>query len=114
MSITIHLTGPMGTLPGQATALAIFAKPGQSLMQAASAANVPGIAADCGGCLTCATCHVFVQEPWASTLKAPSPEETAMLDMTATPREATSRLSCQLLLTSAMDGLEVRLPQLQY
>ncbi len=92
----------------------ITGRTGKSLMQAAVSAGVDGIAADCGGCLTCATCHVFVDVAWAARLPAPSADEVAMLDMTATPREASSRLSCQIELTAALDGLIVRLPATQY
>ncbi len=92
----------------------IQAKTGQSLMQAAQAAGVPGIEADCGGMLTCATCHVYVHEPFASGLPAPDAEEQGMLEFTAEPRQANSRLSCQIMLTSALDGLTVDLPTSQH
>jgi len=89
-------------------------KPGKSLMEAAVAAGIEGIAADCGGLLTCATCHVHVQEPFASTLPPPDGEELGMLEFTAAPRKPSSRLSCQIKLTPAMDGLTVELPTTQY
>ena len=89
-------------------------KIGQSLMTAAVAGDVDGIAADCGGLLTCATCHVFVAEPFASSLAPPEAEELAMLAFTATPRQPNSRLSCQITLTPALDGLTVELPTTQY
>jgi ferredoxin, 2Fe-2S len=89
-------------------------KTGQSLMQAAVANNVHGIEADCGGLLTCATCHVYVQEPHASRLAPPSDDELAMLDFVASPRQPNSRLSCQIDLTEAMDGLVVELPASQH
>ena len=92
----------------------IQAKTGQSLMQAAQAAGVTGIEADCGGMLTCATCHVYVHEPFASGLPAPDAEEQGMLEFTAEPRQANSRLSCQIMLTSALDGLTVDLPTSQH
>jgi 2Fe-2S ferredoxin len=92
----------------------ITGRTGKSLMQAAVAAGIDGIAADCGGCLTCATCHVFLDAEGAARLPAASADEDAMLDMTATPREAGSRLSCQIELTAALDGLRVRLPASQY
>ena len=87
---------------------------GESLMQAAVAANVPGIAADCGGLLTCATCHVYVREPFASQLPAPQADELGMLEFTAAARRANSRLSCQIELAPALDGLTVDLPASQY
>jgi ferredoxin, 2Fe-2S len=83
-------------------------------MQAAVAGGIDGIAADCGGLMTCATCHVFVQEPFASKLPVPDSEELSMLAFTAVPARANSRLSCQITLTAALDGLTVELPTTQY
>ena len=87
---------------------------GQSLMQAASAADIEGIAADCGGTLTCATCHVMVRPAWQDKMPALSDDEDGMLDFAAASRQPNSRLSCQIKLTEAMDGLEVDLPESQY
>lgn len=92
----------------------IEAKPGQSLMRAAVDAEIDGIAADCGGSLTCATCHVMVRDTWLVQLPAMQAEEDDMLGFTACTRETNSRLSCQIMLTNAMDGLEVQLPATQY
>lgn len=92
----------------------ISCKTGQSLMQAAVAANIAGIEADCGGLLTCATCHVYVREPHAGRLPPPTDDELAMLDFAAAPREPNSRLSCQIDLTDALDGLVVDLPERQH
>jgi len=92
----------------------VHCKTGQSLMQAAVAANVQGIEADCGGMMTCGTCHLFVREPHASTLPAPSADELGMLEFTAEPRRPNSRLSCQIELTDALDGLTVDLPETQH
>jgi 2Fe-2S ferredoxin len=92
----------------------IQAPPGQSLMKAAVDADVKGIDADCGGSLTCATCHVMIDAPWAGQLAAPVPDERDMLDFAASPVEPGSRLSCQVQLTPALDGLVVRLPASQY
>ena len=77
-------------------------------------AGVGGIAADCGGLLTCATCHVMVHPPFADHLPPPDGEELAMLAFTATAATPASRLSCQIYLTSALDGLTVELPARQY
>jgi len=90
------------------------AQPGQSLMQAAIAANAPGIEGDCGGLLTCATCHVYVREPWLAQLPPLSPDEDSMLDFAAAERRPNSRLSCQIALTPALNGLVVDLPSSQY
>jgi 2Fe-2S ferredoxin len=89
-------------------------KIGQSLMEAAVAAGVSGIAADCGGMLTCATCHVMVDAPFAALLPPPDGEELAMLAFTATPATPASRLSCQIILKPELDGLTVELPATQY
>jgi 2Fe-2S ferredoxin len=110
--ITLHLhqIGP----GGRETAHEITGKPGESLMQAAVAAGVDGVAADCGGLLTCATCHVMVREPWRSALPPMADEESTMLDFTAATRTEASRLSCQIVLDESMDGLTVDLPKSQY
>jgi 2Fe-2S ferredoxin len=108
MTIQVHLV----SADGKETALA--GKPGQSLMQLAVANNVAGIAADCGGLMTCATCHVYVREPFASRLDLPTQDEDGMLDFAASPRRPNSRLSCQIRLVPALDGLTVDLPPTQY
>jgi 2Fe-2S ferredoxin len=87
---------------------------GISLMAAATGAGVPGIVAECGGALRCATCHVIVDPAWAARLPPPSADEQAMLDLTAAERQPTSRLSCQIVLTAALQGLTVRVPDRQY
>jgi 2Fe-2S ferredoxin len=110
--ITIHFVAADGQ-PERATST-IHCKTGQSLMQAAVATNLAGIEADCGGLLTCGTCHVYVREPHASRLPAPLEDELGMLAFTAAPRQANSRLSCQIDLTEALDGLTVDLPDSQY
>jgi ferredoxin, 2Fe-2S len=86
---------------------------GQSLMKAAVDANLKGIEADCGGTLSCATCHVMVDPAWAERLPAPVADESDMLDFASAPVEPTSRLSCQIPLTPELDGLTVRLPTTQ-
>jgi 2Fe-2S ferredoxin len=83
-------------------------------MRAALAAGIDGIAADCGGVLSCATCHVVVASAWAARLPAPGADEDAMLEMTAAPREPNSRLSCQIVLAPELDGLVVRVAATQY
>jgi ferredoxin, 2Fe-2S len=83
-------------------------------MQGATHAGVEAIAADCGGSLTCATCHIYVDAASADKLPPPSADELSMLDMTAEPRQPTSRLSCQIVATPEMDGMEIGLPQTQY
>ncbi|HEY8358474.1 MAG TPA: 2Fe-2S iron-sulfur cluster-binding protein, partial [Ramlibacter sp.] len=83
-------------------------------MQVAVAHNLRGIEADCGGLATCATCHVYVREPFAAQLPPPQDDERAMLEFTAAERRPGSRLGCQVTLTEAMDGLAVDLPSSQH
>jgi len=99
---------------GACSSQTVSCRTGTNLMQAAVEASVKGIEADCGGSLTCATCHVYVQEPWLGMLPAPVPDEDSMLDFTAQPRSAHSRLSCQIVLTEGLDGLTVEVPKSQY
>lgn len=86
---------------------------GISLMQAATGHGVPGILADCGGLPSCGTCHVFVDPAWADRLPPPAADELAVLEITAVPRRANSRLACQIRLTPALQGLLLRLPDYQ-
>ncbi len=95
-------------------AITLDAALGRSLMQAASAGGVDGIAADCGGSLSCATCHVYVDEAWAARVPPAQDDELAMLDMTAAERRGTSRLSCQIVIDHTLHGLRVQLPERQY
>lgn len=83
---------------------------GESLMQAAVAASVPGIPGECGGTMSCATCHVVVAPEWRDATGGPGAHEDAMLDITEAPRRDGSRLSCQLLMSPALDGITVHLP----
>jgi 2Fe-2S ferredoxin len=86
---------------------------GWSLMQGARAAGVEGIVAECGGACACATCHCYVDEAWRARLPAPASEELQMLENVADERLPGSRLSCQLRITAALDGLRVALPARQ-
>ena len=108
MPISVHLVDAAGVTT------TLQAKAGDSLMQTAVAANVTGIEADCGGLMTCATCHVYVRAPFATQLPPPEDDERTMLDFTAAPRQANSRLSCQIVLNQALDGLVVDLPANQH
>lgn len=85
---------------------------GQSLMQVATNNAVPGIDGDCGGEAACGTCHVIVASEWSSVVGCSSPVEEEMLSMNP-ERQATSRLSCQMPVTEAWDGLVVELPEFQ-
>ena len=86
-------------------------KPGLNLMEAAVTATVPGVIGECGGSLSCATCHVVVASAWASTTGAPSNFEDAMLDATEADRTDHSRLSCQITMSAALDGIVLHVPQ---
>jgi 2Fe-2S ferredoxin len=86
---------------------------GASVMQAATARGIKGIVAECGGNCMCATCHVYVEPSQLALLPAMSEEEDALLDGTASDREPNSRLSCQITVTQALDGLVVNLPERQ-
>src|ERR1700722_4063378 len=87
--------------------------PGWSLMEGAVKNRVPGIDADCGGACACATCHVYVDPAWQAALPAKSDMEEAMLYFALVPAP-NSRLSCQIRMTSDMDGLILRLPVSQH
>ena len=87
--------------------------PGWSLMEAAVKHHVPGIDADCGGACACATCHVYVDPAWEAAIPPKAEMEEAMLDF-ALVTAPNSRLSCQIRVTSDMDGLVVRLPVSQH
>jgi len=89
--------------------------PGLSVMRGAVNNNIPGIDADCGGECACATCHVYVDEAWLSVtgLLEPGSQEASMLSFAALA-EPNSRLSCQIKVTDALDGLVVRLPEGQH
>ena len=86
---------------------------GVSLMQAATSFGVPGILADCGGSASCGTCHVVVDLAWVDRLPPPEAVERLVLETTAVPAGPGSRLSCQIRLTPALQGLVVRLPEFQ-
>ena len=85
---------------------------GLSVMEGAIQNNVPGIDADCGGSMACATCHVYVKEEWFNKLSKKEDGEEDMLDMAFEPKK-NSRLSCQLMVSDQLEGLVVNLPEKQ-
>ena len=85
---------------------------GLSVMEGAVQNNIPGIDADCGGSMACATCHVYVKEEWFNKLPKKEDGEEDMLDMAFEPKK-NSRLSCQLMVTDQIEGLVVNLPEKQ-
>ena len=83
-----------------------------SVMEGAVQNNIPGIDADCGGSMACATCHVYVDEKWFNKFEKKDEGEEDMLDMAYQPNKF-SRLSCQLIVSDELDGLIVRMPSKQ-
>ena len=85
---------------------------GLSVMEGAIQNDIPGIDADCGGSMACATCHVYVEEKWFSKLPKAEDAEVDMIDMAYEPKK-NSRLSCQLIVSDELDGLIVTTPAKQ-
>ena len=85
---------------------------GLSVMEGAIQNDIPGIDADCGGGMACATCHVYVKEEWFNKLSRKEDGEEDMLDMAYEPNRF-SRLSCQVLVSDELDGLVVSIPSKQ-
>lgn len=90
----------------------IDAESGKSLMLNAINNGVPGIDADCGGACACGTCHVFLDAQWLDNAGEATSLEDSMLSMRP-DREDTSRLSCQIEVNDAMEGMVVRMPEYQ-
>jgi ferredoxin, 2Fe-2S len=90
----------------------VDAELGSTVMETAIKQGVPGIEAECGGACACATCHVYVDEAWREKTGQPSPMEEDMLDFGYDVR-ANSRLSCQIKVTTELDGLVVTTPERQ-
>lgn len=86
---------------------------GMTAMQAATGAGLDGIVGECGGSAMCATCHVYVDGAWVDRLEEPLANELEMLECTASERLPESRLSCQIRMTPALDGLVLRMPASQ-
>jgi len=88
---------------------------GENVMRGALYNGVGGIAGECGGALSCATCHCYVDEAWTGKVGGPSSEaEEELLGQAACEVKPNSRLSCQIAMSDALDGLVVRLPESQY
>ncbi len=85
---------------------------GLSVMEGAIQNDIPGIDADCGGSMACATCHVYVEEKWLDKLSKAEEGENDMIDMAFEPKK-NSRLSCQIIVSDELDGLEVTTPEKQ-
>ena len=85
---------------------------GLTVMEGARDNNIPGIEADCGGACACSTCHVYVDPAWVEKLPEKEPMEEDMLDFAFQPKD-NSRLTCQLKVSAALEGLVVRMPEKQ-
>ena len=96
----------------QGNSKTIEVEKGLSVMEGAIQNNIPGIDADCGGSMACATCHVYVEEKWLNKLPKPEEGEVDMIDMAFEPKK-NSRLSCQLIVSDDLDGLIVNIPSKQ-
>ncbi len=94
------------------TARTVEAKVGSTVMETAIRHNVPEIVAECGGACACATCHVYVDEAFMSLVGKPQAMEEDMLDF-AYDVKANSRLSCQIKVTAALEGLKITTPDRQ-
>ena len=85
---------------------------GLSVMEGAIQKDIPGIDADCGGSMACATCHVYVEDKWLNKIPKAEDAENDMIDMAFEPKK-NSRLSCQIIVSDELDGLEVTTPEKQ-
>ena len=85
---------------------------GLSVMEGAIQNEIPGIEADCGGSMACATCHVYVKDEWFNKISKAEDAEVDMIDMAYEPKK-NSRLSCQIIVTDELEGLEVTTPENQ-
>ena len=86
---------------------------GRTVMEGARDNNIPGIEADCGGACACSTCHVYVDASWVEKLPAKEAMEEDMLDFAFEPDPTRSRLTCQLKVSDALEGLIVNMPEKQ-
>jgi ferredoxin, 2Fe-2S len=86
---------------------------GMTVMETAKKNLIEGIEAECGGACACATCHVYVDEAWREKTGGPSEMEEDMLDFAFDVRD-NSRLSCQIKVSDALDGLRVKVPEKQF
>ena len=85
---------------------------GLTVMEGAVQNNIPGIDADCGGSMACATCHVYVKEDWFDKINEKNEGEDDMLDQAYEPKK-NSRLSCQIIVSDDLDGLVIDMPEKQ-
>ena len=96
----------------QGNSKTIEVEKGLSVMEGAIQNDIPGIDADCGGAMACETCNVYVEENWFNKLPKAEDAEVDMIDMAYEPKK-NSRLSCQIIVSDELDGLEVTTPEKQ-
>ena len=96
----------------QGTSKKIEVESGFTVMEGAIQKEIPGIDADCGGSMACATCHVYVDEKWFDKIPKAEDAENDMIDMAFEPKK-NSRLSCQIIVNEELNGLEVTTPEKQ-
>ena len=99
-------------IDNQGTSKTIDVENGLTVMEGAIQNDIPGIDADCGGSMACATCHVYVEEKWLDKIPKAEEAEVDMIDMAFEPKK-NSRLSCQLIISDELDGLKVTTPEKQ-
>ena len=99
-------------IDSQGNTKTIDVEKGLSVMEGAIQNDIPGIDADCGGSMACATCHVYVEDKWLDKVPEAEEAEVDMIDMAFEPKK-NSRLSCQILITDELDGLTVTTPEKQ-
>jgi 2Fe-2S ferredoxin len=105
--LTIKFVLPSGNIQEES------AEHGQSVMEIAKKAGIEEIFAECGGSLSCATCHVYVGKDWADALSPADDAEQDMIDGVPEPRPE-SRLSCQIFMNDALDGIVIEIPDAQF
>ena len=99
-------------IDNQGSSQTIDVENGLTVMEGAIQNDIPGIDADCGGSMACATCHVYVEEKWLDKIPKAEEAEVDMIDMAFEPKK-NSRLSCQLIVTDELNGLTVTTPEKQ-
>ena len=99
-------------LDNQGNSKTIDVENGLTVMEGAIQNDIPGIDADCGGSMACATCHVYVEEKWLDKITKAEEAEVDMIDMAFEPKK-NSRLSCQLIVTDELNGLTITTPEKQ-
>jgi 2Fe-2S ferredoxin len=120
-SVLNPMNGPKSEMPkviyvasgGAQTTVEVLV--GENVMRGALYNDIDGIVGECGGALACATCHVYVDDAWTAKVGGPaSTQEREMLDSAAAERKPNSRLGCQIILDTALDGLVVHMPDKQF